>query len=409
MRPVVSAETGFPPKQAEEPRCATIHHTPAFDPPHSRVSLADMNAANRLKVGVLFGGRSAEQEISILSARNVIAALDPQRFEAVPVGITRSGRWIEQSAQRLLRDKGDPRFVQLSTDGTEFSLLARSGATASRSQSRVDVIFPVLHGPQGEDGTVQGLLELADVPYVGAGVLGSAVGMDKDVMPPLLRDAGIPVAKFAVVRKHEYRRDSQAVLSFIESLGYPLFVKPANLGSSVGISKVLSRAQLPAALQAAFDYDRKVIVEERISGREIECAVLGNDAPVASSPGEIVVSHPDGFYSYDAKYIDEEGVSLQVPATIDEVTARRIRQLSIDTFRVLECSGLARVDFFLTVDGNVFVNEINTLPGFTAMSMYPKLWAASGIAPRELVTRLLDLAMERHAQKRALRSVCCVR
>lgn len=370
-----------------------------------------MNAAARLKVGVLFGGRSAEHEVSILSARNVIAALDPERFQAVAIGITRGGRWIQQSTQRLLREKGDPRFVQLCVDGPEVSLLANGNSEAANSPRSVglDVVFPVLHGPQGEDGTVQGLLELAGVPYVGAGVLGSAVGMDKDVMKRLLRDAGIPVARFVVTRHSEYRRDPLTVLARADTLGYPLFVKPANLGSSVGVTRVLSRSQLPAALQTAFAYDLKVIMEESISGREIECSVLGNDAPVASVPGEIVVTHPDGFYSYDAKYLDDHGSRLQIPASLADRTASEVQRLALDTFRALECSGLARVDFFLRGDGRLFVNEINTLPGFTAISMYPKLWAASGVAPRELISRLIDLAVERHSQRAVLRSVCSVR
>ena len=370
-----------------------------------------MNTATRLKVGVLFGGRSAEHEVSILSARNVIAALDPARFEAVAIGITRSGRWIEQSTQRLLREKGDPRFVQLSADGPEVSLLSSTRAEdpTVRGRPPVDVVFPVLHGPQGEDGTVQGLLELADVPFVGAGVLGSAVGMDKDVMKRLLRDADIPVADFVTIRRHDYRRDPPAALARAAALCFPLFVKPANLGSSVGVTRVLSRAQLPAALQAAFDYDLKVIAEASIAGREIECSVLGNEAPVASVPGEIVVTHPDGFYSYDAKYLDDQGARLQVPAALDAPLVREVQRLSLATFQVLECSGLARVDFFLQSDGRLLVNEINTLPGFTAISMYPKLWAASGVPPRELVSRLIDLAIERHEQRRSLRSLCCVR
>lgn len=368
-----------------------------------------MDAATRLKVGVLFGGRSAEHEVSILSARNVIAALDPHRFEPVPIGITRGGRWIRQSVQRLLREKGDPRFVQLCMDGPGVSLSGLIGDGLQESRPALDVIFPVLHGPQGEDGTVQGLLELAGIPYVGAGVLGSAVGMDKDVMKRLLRDAGIPVARFAVVRHGEYRRDQREVLAHADALGYPLFVKPANLGSSVGITRVLSRAQLPSALANAFAYDSKVILEESILGREIECSVLGNDEPLASVPGEIVITHADGFYSYDAKYLDDRGATLQIPAELDSRTAREVQRLSLQTFRALECSGLARVDFFLRRDGELFVNEINTLPGFTAISMYPKLWAASGLPPRDLISRLIDLAIERHAQRCVLRSVCSVR
>lgn len=240
-------------------------------------------------------------------------------------------------------------------------------------------------------------------------MLGSAIGMDKDVMKRLLRDAGIAVVPWITLRQCDYRRDPLAALQAADALTYPLYTKPANLGSSVGITRVISRRQLPAALQAAFDYDRKVLIEEGIAGREIECSVLGNDAPVASIPGEIVVSHEDGFYSYDAKYLDDHGAALQIPAALDDTTRREVQRLSVASFQALECSGLARVDFFLRADGTLLVNEINTLPGFTAISMYPKLWAASGLPPRELLTQLIDLAMERHAQRRALRSVCSVR
>jgi len=234
-----------------------------------------------------------------------------------------------------------------------------------------------MHGPMGEDGTIQGMLELAGIPYVGAGVLGSAVGMDKDVMKRLLRDAGIPTAGFRTLRRHEYRRNPQAAMRSLESLGFPLFVKPANLGSSVGVSRVVSRSELPHALDKAFLHDTKLLAEEAIVGREIECAVLGNDEPVASIPGEIVVTHADGFYSYEAKYLDERGATLAVPAALDAELTREVQRLSIAAFRVLECSGMARVDFFVTSTRRVLVNEINTIPGFTAMSMYPKLWSAS--------------------------------
>jgi D-alanine-D-alanine ligase len=371
-----------------------------------------MDNTTRMKVGVLFGGRSAEHEVSILSARNVLAALDPERFEPVPIGITRDGRWIEQSMQRLLHDRGDPRAAQLAGEGPEISLLPRRREDAHITTARergLDVIFPVLHGPQGEDGSVQGLLDLAGLPYVGAGVLGSAIGMDKDVMKRLLRDAGIAVARFVVLRRNDYRRNPLAVLREAEPLGYPLFVKPANLGSSVGVTRVVSREALPGALEAAFAYDLKVIIEEAIVGREIECSVLGNDTPVASVPGEIIVTHPDAFYSYDAKYVDDHAAELRVPARLDLVSQHAVQRLTLRTFKVLECSGLARVDFFLETGGRLLVNEINTLPGFTAISMYPKLWAASGVPPRELISRLIDLAVERHAQRRELRSVCSLR
>jgi D-alanine-D-alanine ligase len=354
-----------------------------------------MKTTRRLKVAVLFGGRSAEHEVSVLSARNVIAALDPDRFEPIPIGIARDGRWCLQSTQRLLHDAGSPHMAQIDTASEGVTLVGHSGvrapveAVAARRMITIDVAVPLVHGPMGEDGTLQGLLEQADIPYVGAGVLGSAVGMDKDVMKRLLRDAGLPIPRFRVVRRYEYDRSRAAALSGVEALSYPLFVKPANLGSSVGVTRVLSCGQLPAALATAFAFDTKAIVE-------------------ASVPGELLVRHPDGFYSYDAKYVDE-GVGLRIPADLAAAQIATVQALAIEVFKVLECSGLARVDFFLRPDGAWLVNEINTLPGFTAISMYPKLWAASGIAPRELVTRLIELAVQRHSQRRALRRVPTMR
>jgi D-alanine-D-alanine ligase len=357
---------------------------------------------SRLKVGVLFGGRSAEHEVSILSARNVLAALDPEAFEAVPIAITRDGRWLLQSAERMLREKGDPRLAQIDGGGRELTPFDRSPHTP------FDVIFPIAHGSMGEDGSLQGLLEMSGIPYVGAGVLGSAVGMDKDVMKRLLRETGLPVGKFKALRHHDYAKHPTAALRALESLAFPVFVKPANLGSSVGVTRVESRAQLPSALDAAFTYDTKVVVEAGIDGREIECSVLGNHEPIASIPGEIVVSHPDGFYSYDAKYLDD-GATLRIPAPLTAEQVREVQRLSVATFEALECSGLARVDFFLQPNGEWLINEINTLPGFTAISMYPKLWAASGVQPRELLTRLIELALARHATRRALRTMPSLR
>jgi D-alanine-D-alanine ligase len=361
---------------------------------------------SRLKVGVLFGGSSAEHEVSILSARNVLAALDPELFESVPIAITRNGRWLLQSTERLLREKGDPRLAQIDSGGQEITLL--EGADSQASHGRLDVIVPIVHGSMGEDGALQGLLEMAGIPYVGAGVLGSAVGMDKDVMKRLLREAGLPVADFSVVRQYDYAKHPMLVLNKLAHLPLPVFVKPANLGSSVGITRVASRSQLPAALDLAFTYDTKAILEEGVVGREIECSVLGNDEPVASLPGEIVVKHPDGFYSYDAKYIDD-GAALNIPAALSAEQVREVQRLSVATFLALECSGLARVDFFLRPNGEWLVNEINTLPGFTAISMYPKLWAASGVQPRKLLTRLIDLALARHAKRKVLRKVPSLR
>jgi D-alanine-D-alanine ligase len=403
---------------------------------------------SRLRVGVLFGGRSAEHEVSILSARNVLAALDPELFDPVPIAITRDNRWLLQSTERLLREKGDPLLVRttnasapcIDTAGAEITLFERSISPRTPGL-HLDVIVPIVHGSTGEDGTLQGLLEMAGVPYVGAGVLGSAIGMDKDVMKRLLRDAGLPIAAFETVRYYDYANNPHGALSTLNRLAYPLFVKPANLGSSVGITRVATRAQLPAALDLAFTYDTKAIVEEGVIGagqaalahpcaslhsgscpsepegserrsagavREIECSVLGNDEPVASLPGEIVVNHADGFYSYDAKYLDD-GTQLHVPAALTAVQIREVQQLSVATFQALECSGLARVDFFLRPNGAWLVNEINTLPGFTAISMYPKLWAASGVQPRELLTRLIDLALARHVKRKALRTMPSVR
>jgi D-alanine-D-alanine ligase len=372
---------------------------------------------SRLKVGVLFGGRSPEHEVSILSARNVLAALDPALFEPVPIAITRDGRWLLQSTERLLREKGDPRLEQMADGnssaidraGKEVTLFESShAAQASTSNQRLDVIFPIVHGSMGEDGTLQGLLETAGIPYVGAGVLGSALGMDKDAMKRMLRDAGLPIGQFKTLRHYEYAKNPSAALSSLSSLAFPLFVKPANLGSSVGISRVEGRSQLPSALDLAFAYDTKVVVEEGVDAREIECSVLGNDEPVASLPGEIIVKHADGFYSYDAKYIDD-GATLAIPAALSSEQIREVQRLSVAAFQVLECSGLARVDFFLRSNGEWLINEINTLPGFTAISMYPKLWAASGVQPRELLTRLIDLALARHVKRKALRTLPSLR
>ncbi len=345
----------------------------------------------KVRVGILFGGQSAEHEISILSARNVLAALDRDRFEPVLIGIDKSGRWLAQDERRLIESSRDPREVQV-----QAGLPAPIETTAGR----VDIVFPVLHGTLGEDGAMQGLLEVAGVPYVGAGVLGSAVGMDKDVMKRLLRDAGLPIARFHTLRQERYLADPAAARGALRLLGFPLFVKPANAGSSVGVSKVTQDADLDAAVRHALQFDAKVVVEEGIAGREIELAVLGGEAPMVSVAGEIVVSHADGFYSYEAKYLDEHGARLQMPADLSPVELAAAQKLALQTFEVLECEGMARVDLFMTADGTFYVNEINTIPGFTAISMYPKLWELSGIAPQELVSCLIDLGLAR-ARRRA--------
>jgi D-alanine-D-alanine ligase len=358
----------------------------------------------KLRVAILFGGQSAEHEISIISARNIAAAINREKYDVVSIPIDKQGRWFV-----------DERGAYLSGSETEVKLRPALSAAAivpgaagkpvmrmspSRALKSVDVVFPVLHGPFGEDGTVQGLLKLAHVPFVGAGVLGSAVGMDKDVMKRLLRDARIPLAKFLVFE----HRSGQAIdfAGVKRSLGLPVFVKPANLGSSVGISKVAARRQFGPALAEAFRYDNKIIIEENIGGREIECSVLGNEQPIASLPGEITTRHD--FYSYDAKYVDESGARLMIPAALPKRLVEKIQGLALDTFKVLCCAGMARVDFFLRNERELFVNEINTIPGFTKISMYPKLWEASGISYPDLIDRLIRLALERSRKENNLRT-----
>jgi D-alanine-D-alanine ligase len=362
----------------------------------------------KLRVAILFGGRSAEHEISLLSARFVLESLDPARFEPVLVGIDKSGRWLLQDGARLLAQARDPRAVAL--DGSTLPVLLPAHPTGAlltngREPSAplpIDVAFPVLHGPLGEDGTVQGLLELAGVPYVGSGVLGSAVGMDKDVMKRLLVAAGLPVLPYRALKRARWEREPEAVLTELVTLGFPQFVKPANLGSSVGISRVRERGALAAAVRAAFEFDDKLVIEAGLDHpREIEIAVLAGDPPLASIPGEIVVEHADGFYSYAAKYLDDHGTVAKVPAELDAAAAAEARRLALATFDALEAEGLGRVDLFLDRDGGLWVNEINTLPGFTSISMFPKLMAASGVDARTLVTKLIEDALARGARRRA--------
>ena len=340
------------------------------------------------RIAVLFGGRSGEHEVSIRSAASVISAIDRDQYDVVPVAITKQGRWLPPAESVRLLPPGAAEA--LSTD-TAVALSQEPG-----SVSGVDVVFPVLHGTFGEDGTVQGFLDLADVAYVGAGVLGSAVGMDKDVMKRLFRERGLPtVGHIALPRGQSRERVSELESRF----GYPLFVKPANLGSSVGISKARNRKELEQALDLAAEYDRKIIVEAAVDGREIECSVLGNDSPEASVPGEIVPSRE--FYDYESKYVDDDS-ELLIPAPITAAQTTEVRRLAIAAFQAAECSGLARVDFFLeNSTGEILLNEINTMPGFTSISMYPKLWEASGVPYPELIGRLIALAQERHKDRQA--------
>jgi len=359
----------------------------------------------RLRVAIVFGGRSAEHEVSLQSARNVIESLDKDRYEPVLIGIDKEGRWFLNENSIQLLHAGDPKLIRLSHDKNEIALTP-NGVNShlinlgnDTSIGKVDVIFPVLHGPYGEDGTIQGLAKLANLPCVGAGILGSSVGMDKDVMKRLLRDAGIPIGKFVTLTEITKGKYSYKTLS--ADLGPVLFVKPANLGSSVGISKVRNENEYIQAIKLAFSYDLKVVVEEEIKGREIECAILGNEHPRASIPGEII-PHAD-FYSYEAKYIDDNGAGLDIPAKLPAHLVKKVQEVAIDTFKTLECLGMARVDVFLTKDERVIVNEINTIPGFTRISMYPKLWENSGISYADLVSQLIQLAIEDYSKRNRLK------
>jgi D-alanine-D-alanine ligase len=350
------------------------------------------------RIAILFGGRSAEHEVSCVSARSVVDALDPDRYEALTIGIDRDGGWHLVPAPPAL-EPGARHLPSVAPSAGNEAELARSAGEAAivgadGSTAPIDVVFPLLHGPFGEDGTVQGMLELAGVPYVGAGVLASALGMDKVVQKVLFRAAGLPVVEHAAVEEWRWEQDREGVEADAEALGYPLFAKPASLGSSVGISKVRSRAELARALEEVFRYGTKALMERSAEGvREIECAVLGNDDPVASVPGEIVSAGE--FYDFDSKYLDES-TRLVIPADLPAHVTERIQRMAIEAFRAIDCDGMARVDFFLRDADEVILNEINTIPGFTSVSMYPKLWEASGLSYADLVDRLVELAVERH-------------
>ncbi len=397
--------------------------------------------AKKVRVGVLFGGRSGEHEVSLLSAASVVEAIDKDKYEVVPIGITKEGKWLTSDhAEKLLKGEGHANVPAEGGRATPTGTHLRAGDPATtpgaavlakgetvmvppvpghslqpfesdmphrRVSDRaidVDVIFPVLHGTFGEDGTIQGLLELADIPYVGAGVLGSAAGMDKDVMKRLFRQAGLTMVKHVTVLRSQWEKDPKRVRREIEkALKYPVFVKPANLGSSVGISKVHDGSELAAAMNEAAKFDRKLIVEQAVGGkkgraREIECSVLGNDEPQASVPGEVVPAAE--FYTYNAKYIDE-GSRLEIPAKLTRAQQKKVQEMAVKAFLAVDCSGLARVDFLMDPkSGRIYMNEINTMPGFTSISMYPKLWAASGISYPELIDRLIQLGLRRFEEKK---------
>lgn len=361
-------------------------------------------ASDKLKVGILFGGKSAEHEVSLQSAKNVADAIDRNKYDVALIGINKSGDWLLPDQSHFLLNAADPKLIQLNSENQEsVALVPQSGGDLSNLSgggvhSSIDVVFPILHGPFGEDGTVQGLLKLAGVPFVGSGVIGSAAGMDKDVMKRLLRDAGIPIARSLTFRQGDVL-DFEAISS---EIGLPLFIKPANMGSSVGVHKVSDGSTFDAAVRDAFAYDTKILIEEFVDGRELECAVLGNLRPETSVVGEIKPTHD--FYSYEAKYIDEHGAGLEIPAQIPDAISDRIRDLAVRTFQALECEGLGRVDCFLKSDGEIIVNEINTMPGFTQISMYPRLWEASGLSYPDLIDRLIELGLERFERERKLKT-----
>ena len=365
----------------------------------------------KLKIGVLYGGRSGEHDVSLCSAASVVAALDKSKYDVVAIGIDRDGRWYVQDQPEIVVEKAFGKILSLKKRGLwlvnhfeQKNKLYIYNLETSGEKVFVDVVFPVLHGTYGEDGTLQGLLELAMVPYVGVDVAGSAVGMDKDIAKRLLKEAGIPVVTWITVSKHDWLEHSKNILNHaLNQLSLPLFVKPLCTGSSVGIKKVKVKKELADAMNYAFQFDTRIMIETGIDCREIECAVLGNNNPQASVPGEILPQHE--FYSYEAKYLDPEGAQMNIPAKLPAKLSAAIRQCAVAGFKALNCNSMARVDFFLDKKTNQFyLNEINTLPGFTSISMYPKLWAATGIQYGELLDHLVDLALMRHREKSAIKT-----
>ncbi len=356
----------------------------------------------KIRVAILFGGQSAEHEISILSARNVYNALNLEKYDPILIGIDPTGKWhYNRNAQNLI-NSAKLKPLQIGVEDKNVMVQpghqAASLVVANDGGKMIDVVFPILHGPFGEDGTIQGMLKLLNIPFVGPGVLGSAVSMDKDVMKHLLKGAGILVSKWVTIS----RGNKFDYATIRKKLGSTLFVKPANMGSSIGVSKVTNKQEFEAAIADAFQYDHKIIVEEQIKGREIECAVLGNENPKASVPGEVIPK--DGFYSYENKYVNEDGAKIVIPAKISKQLQKKVQVAAIKAFKALCCEGMARVDFFITKAGKIYVNEANTIPGFTNISMYPKMWEASGVSYADLVDKLIQLAIQRHERDLKLRT-----
>jgi D-alanine-D-alanine ligase len=373
---------------------------------HGGSSLQELERTNlgkKLRIGVIFGGRSGEHEVSLRSAESIINSMDKSKYEVVPIGITREGRWLTSGdATAMLPEavmtSNTHQQVAIIGDPTRRGLTRLDDGRRALSSEPLDAVFPVLHGTYGEDGTIQGLLEMAGVPYVGCGVLASATGMDKITMKDLFQQAGLAIIEYEWFLRASWEENPQSIVRRIaRSLGFPVFVKPANLGSSVGVSKATNRKELCEAINDAARYDRKIVVERAVDGREIEVSVLGNDEPTASLPGEIITGHE--FYDYEDKYVDNTS-RTEVPAKLPKNIIERIQRDAVSAFRAIDGSGLARVDFFVERGTNrVIINEINTMPGFTSISMYPKLWQASGISYSELIDRLIQLALERHRDK----------
>jgi len=357
----------------------------------------------KIRVALFFGGRSAEHEVSIRSAKNIYEAIDQSKYEVILCGIDTNGQFVLNiKPQLLFADKNHSTSLpsySLSNESMHHNEEEKGMQLLDILTNSVDVIFPVLHGPYGEDGTIQGFCKILNIPFVGPDVLGSAVGMDKDVAKRLMRDSGIPIADFLVFTKN----DCIDYDNLVEQLGSPFFIKPANLGSSVGVSKVINKNNFEKAVHEAFKYDRKIIIEEAITGREIECSVLGNEAPIASAVGEVIPTGHE-FYDYDAKYIDDTGAQLIIPAEIPQHVAVSIQKMAVSVFQILSCEGMARVDFFVTKNEKIYVNEINTIPGFTNISMFPKLWELSGIPYSELIEQLIELALRRHKRDSLLKT-----
>lgn len=358
--------------------------------------------ANKLNIALVFGGQSSEHEVSLMSAKSIYDAIDKERYNVKLIGIDKTGQWYLGDRATFLLEENNPKLIALNKDNataiiprTANSQITLFSPEHNQSQEKIDVFFNIIHGSTGEDGAIQGLFEMLGAAYVGAGVLGSAIGMDKEIMKRLLLSAELPVGNFTAIKKHQL--DDLDLESITQSHQFPFFVKPANAGSSVGVSKAKNHEELVTAINKAFQFDNKILIEEYINGREIECALLGNHDPLASVCGEIVPHHE--FYSYEAKYIDENGAALKIPAEIPPDIQKQIQEYAIKAFQILECRGLARVDFFLTQDNKIYINEINTLPGFTKISMYPKLWEATGLPYSQLIDRLIQLALEEHDRK----------